>query len=394
MKEQGKYAKLIGKCFFVALTVLYGVGCAYLYYHQTLHVDGMPFESDLPYHISMAVEDHWFYSLTAMFYQVFYKTPFGNQLTAVFLAVVSMATIFATYELLREMTKKRYSEGILFTFAIVANVVMPFFVRWAHFQRYIGYQSPSVWHNSTYICMKLCAVLVMIWFWRLKDSYREGLSVRHWLAFAGLLIIANAVKPSFCMVFAPAMAFYLLGDLVCKKVPFKRVFAFGMAVIPSLLVILWQNSVLFGSDTGNGIVIAPGYTLSLRGNHPKVTFLLSMMFPIVVLLYTLSEMLKDRNYRFVWMMWGFAFLEVFFLSEEGKRSLDGNFMWGYSIALFFLFLIAIVKMLEKIGDKRGICQYFSIRVLMILISGIVLGYHTYCGVLFFLQLLEGKSYWM
>ncbi len=394
MKDEGKSRKLLVKCFFIAFTILYGVGCAYLYYHQTLHVEGQPFESDLPYHISMAVEDRWFYSLTAMFYQVFYKTPFGNILTAVFLAIISMATIYATYVLLQEMTNRKYPDGLLCIMAVILNVVMPFFVDWAHFQRYIGYQSPSVWHNSTYICMKLCAVLVMISFWRIKDTYRKGLSIRQWITFASLLIIANAVKPSFCLAFAPAMAFYLLGDLVSKKADFKKIFIFGLAVIPSLLIILWQNSVLFGADTGNGIIIAPGYALSLRGNHPKVTFILSMMFCVVVLLYTFTEMLRDRNYRFIWMVWLFGFLEVFLFTEEGRRALDGNFMWGYSIALFFLFAMSVVKMLEKIVDKKGICQYPAVRAILTFVSGIVLGYHTYCGVFFFLELLKGKSYWM
>lgn len=392
-KQTSKILHNLSRYFFIAFMVLYGVGCVYLYYNQALYSEGGKFESDLYAHIRMAVEEHWYYSLTAMFYQVFYQTPFGNILTALFLAAVSVATIYVTFVLLRLMTKDKCPTGILFPFAVIANVVMPFFLSWAHFQRYIGYQSPTVWHNSTYICMKFCAVFVFILFWRLKDTYGKGMTVREWLSFAGLLIITNAVKPSFCMVFAPAMAFYLLIDL-CKGVPFKRVFLFGSSVLPSLIVILWQNLVLFGADTGNGIVIAPGYALTLRGTHPKVTFILSIAFPLFVLTYTLSDLYLDRGYRFIWLMWIFAFLEVFFLSEEGGRALDGNFMWGYSIAIFFLFLMCIVKLLQKVWNKEGICGYGPVRIGVALISAGILGYHTYCGVYFFLELLKGTSYWM
>ena len=145
-----------------ALIIVYGALCVFLYYRQTFHVEGMPYESDLPYHISMAVDDHWFYSLTAIFYQLFYLTPFGNFLTALFLGCVTTGTIGMTFLLFREITDGSVPEPYLLLFGFLVNIAMPFFVRAAHYQRYIGYQSPSIWHNSTYICMKFCGILTLL----------------------------------------------------------------------------------------------------------------------------------------------------------------------------------------------------------------------------------------
>ena len=380
-----------------ALILLYGVFCIYLYYKQTFHVEGMPYESDLPYHISMAVDDHWFYSLTAILYQLFFLTPFGNFLTALFLGCVTVGTIAVTYCLFQVILKRTgcidIPEPLILLFSFLCNIAMPFYVREAHYQRYIGYQSASIWHNSTYICMKFCGVLVMILYLILEEKYRTGLSVREWLLLAGAFVLVNAVKPSFSMVFMPVMAIYLLIDLF-RKVPFFRVVLFGLTVIPSLLVILWQNMVLFGDETGNGIEIRFGYTLTLHSTHSKVTLLLSVAFPLFVLLFMWKELFRDKWYLFSWIVWGVALVQVAFLSESGTRARDGNFMWGYSIGIFLILIWSVVKLLEMLKSPRGIFQNKSVRILFSVAAFSILAYQSYCGIVFWINLCQGVTYWM
>lgn len=376
-----------------AVTVVYGFACAWLYYHQLFFVEGGLFESDLPFHVSMAVEDHWFYSFTAILYQLFYLTPMGNELTALFLAAVSVATVFASYRLLQQLTGGKYLPSMMLFFAVLGNFMMPFFLKWAHFQRYIGYQSASIWHNSTYACMKLLGIMTFTCFLKLRGKYREGLTVKEWLCFAGLLILCNGVKPSFCMMFAPAMAVFLLIELF-RRVPFKRVFVFGLAVVPSLFVILWQNLVLFGAETGNGILLKPGYALFMRGTHPKVTFVLSIAFPLLVLFFTLKDLGKDWNYWFIWLMWLFGFLEIFLFTEAGNRAKDSNFFWGYSMAIFFVNLAAMCKLLEKSRCREGMWKHTFLRRSFTVGGAVCLAYQVWCGLYFFAELLKGSSYWM
>lgn len=380
-----------------ALIYLYGVFCTYLYYKQTFHEAGMPYESDLPYHISMAVDDHWFYSLTAVLYQIFFLTPFGHILTALFLGCVTVGTIAVTYHLFQVILSRAGCNGIskplLLLFSFLCNIAMPFFVKAAHYQRYIGYQSASIWHNSTYICMKFCGILVLILYLRLEEKYREGLTVKEWILLAGAFVLVNAVKPSFTLVFAPVMALYLLVDLF-KRVPFLRIFIFGLTVIPSLLVILWQNMVLFGSDTGNGIEIRYGYTLTLHSTHPKATLLLSVAFPLFILFFRWKELFKDKWYLFSWLVWGVALIQVTFLSESGARARDGNFMWGYSFGIFLVLVWSVVKLLQTLKNPQGI---FTNKVVRLCFGGTALGilaYQSYCGLVFWIYLCQGITYWM
>lgn len=392
-QEKAYPDKLIFRILLV-LIAIYGCGCAYLHYHQLFFVEGGLFESDLPFHVSMAVDDHWFYSITAVLYQLFYLTPIGDIFTAVLLAVVSVATILATYELLQQLTAGKYYPSMMLFFAVLGNFIMPFFMSWAHGQRYIGYQSASIWHNSTYACMKLLGILAFSFFWKLKDKYKDGLSVKEWFVFATLLVLCNGVKPSFCFMFAPAMAVFLLVEWLVRKVPFKRVFMFGLAVVPSLCVILWQNMVLFGDDTGNGILIKPGFALAMRGDHPKVTFVLSIAFPLLILFLNFKDLLKDNLYGFTWVMWLFGFLEVFLFTEAGNRAKDSNFFWGYSMAIFFANLISMHKLLQMSKCEEGIYKNPIVRKCFTVVGTICLAYQVWCGIYFFCQLLTGRSYWM
>ena len=70
----------------LAINIIYGILLVYLHYNQTLYVKGGAFESDLPFHISMAVDDNWYYSFTAFVYVFLYKFSCGNMLVGIFQA--------------------------------------------------------------------------------------------------------------------------------------------------------------------------------------------------------------------------------------------------------------------------------------------------------------------
>ncbi|MBR2036286.1 MAG: hypothetical protein IKJ15_05785, partial [Lachnospiraceae bacterium] len=149
----------------------------------------------------------------------------------------------------------------------------------------------------------------------------------------------------------------------------------------------WQNAVLFGSDTGNGMTINPWYTFSLHADRPKLAVLLSVAFCGVVILMTLKNVFKDKKYLFTILMVVLGFLEALCLVESGKRSVDGNFLWGYSFCLFVLFLYTTIQWLRY--PRKTMVQK-AIYAGMTLVYGA----HLYCGVLFFVRLVCGESYWM
>lgn len=412
-----------------ALTAAYGMACLYLYYMQSiqpLDYNNRYFQSDLPYHISMIVEDGWYYSFTAYVYQALYflcgQTTIG---IALFLAVVTTASLLLTERLLRRLVGMQGRSWATMMAALMLNLVMPFYLKWAGSYRYVSYQSGNLWHNSTYLCMRLLALAALLYYQGLEEDYRNKITVKQWLAFALLLVLCTGVKPSFLTVFAPVLALKLLWDL-CHGVRFRQVFLLGAAVLPSCGVMLWQNMVLFGGDTGNGMTFAPWYTFSLHANKTKLAVLCSLAFPLVVLGASVLAMTREqwrqlgavkadvwpggvyqlrlnRVYLFSWLMTLVGFAEALCLVETGSRSRDGNFLWGYLFAIFWLYVVSLIKWLSLrnvdivllTAEGKGL-QHFRlvlIRVVYIL-AGVVLLYQLWCGVYFFFRLLGGETYFM
>ena len=367
--------------------------CLYLFYMQSiqpLDYDNRYFQSDLPYHISMIVDDGWYYSFTAYAYQLLYLLA-GRKtiLIALFLAIVTILCILLTERLLRTVLKRTETDALTLGGALLLNFVMPFFWTFAGEYRYVSYQSGNIWHNSTYQCMKLAALGAFLYYEKTEAGYREKMTAGQWIILAGLLFLCTGIKPSFLTVFAPVLAVKLLADL-CRKTPFKQVFLLGSTVLPACIVVLWQNMVLFGSDTGNGMAFSPWYVFSLHANKTKVAVLCSIAFPLLVLAFSLRELLRDRRYLFAWGMTAVGFLEALCLVETGSRSRDGNFLWGYCFGIFLIFVFSFEKWLLFLKKK----EYVFFYRLVFAVSGAVLAYQLFCGVYFFARLMTGETYFM
>ena len=382
-----KYVKQINGI----ILAVYGAVCLYLFYMQSiqpLDYDNRYFQSDLPYHISMIIDDGWYYSFTAYAYQLLYLLFGKNTIgIAVLLAAMAVLSVILTERLLQVLCEKKEMTLVTVLGSMSLNMVMPFFLQKAGMYRYVSYQAGNIWHNSTYQCMKVLALAAVLCYLELEKGYREQITAKQWLTFALLLVICTGIKPSFLTVFAPALALKLLWDLF-HKVSFKQIFILGCAVLPACGVVLWQNAVLFGEETGQGFAFRPWFTFSLHADRPKVAVLCSIAFPLVVAACSLKELFRDKKYFFGWLMTGIGFFEALLLAETGSRANDGNFLWGYSFTIFYIFVLSFVKWL-KLGSGSKKTQKAAFAG-----CGVILIYQLYCGVVFFVRLLMGETYFM
>ena len=95
-----------------------------------------------------------------------------------------------------------------------------------------------------------------------------------------------------------------------------------------------------------------------------------------------------------WTMWFFGALELLFLKETGRREKDANFAWGYSLCLFVLFIFSSVYFVKNLKDPKFLGGNKIVKAVYGVTLGAILGYHVYCGIYFFLRLLEGTTYFM
>ncbi|MBQ8247856.1 MAG: hypothetical protein IJZ42_12035 [Lachnospiraceae bacterium] len=408
MSKSDKQAKVnitqkIGLVFGCVVILAYGIACTYLYYMQTQYTKGGEFESDLYAHIAMAL-DGWGYSVTAIVYRILSMLPASNLLIAIFLSVFTIGTIFLTAYVVKPYIQHSLSRGAI---ALACGVAMPFYIEAVQATRYIGYQSPSIWHNSTYIVMKLFATAALFLCFNIAQTYTKKISVGKCIAFAILLALATATKTSFVAVFAPAALLMLIGDGL-TGVPIKKLLLVATTIIPTILVVLFQEAVLFGEDTGNGIVIEFGYTVFFRAETPQYTMILSALFPVLIFLFNIYDVIKDtikdikqkskglthREFLVSWGMWFFGALELLFLKETGNRVKDANFAWGYNYCLFILFIISCIYLINNLKSKTFMRGNKALKVSYGVVMLSILTYHVYCGIYFFIRLLDGTTYFM
>lgn len=401
MQSDGKQGKnlnnILNYISFFALAS-YTIACIYLFYMQAMQkiVDieagSHLYESDLPYHIKMAVFDGWYYSVTGIIYKICYILPKSEFLVAIILGIVAGLTVFITYWMLKKLWNKS-PKYLPMLAALALNLMMAAHLDFAHTQWYIGYESGNLWHNSTYLLMRLIALITLIWYMRCKKQYKEKLTLFEGILYAFLLTLTTAVKPSFILVFLPTMAILLLVDLI-NGVDFKKIFLFSLTVIPSLLLMLLQKTILFSDSIETGIAIDPWYTLSLHARHPKVTLLLSIAFPLLVLFFSIRKLFKNSFYLGAWIMWGIGFLQILFITETGARSNDGNFIWGYAFAIFTLNMISLIIYIGQLFKKEYCFGPKWLQKTYYVSAGFLFVYQTICGIRFFLWMLEGKTYWI
>ena len=385
-EKREKQGRLLAGC----LYLLYGAACCFLYYHMCLPEKGK-YHSDLPAHIQSGMNGEA-YSLLEILYKYICRAGLGSKVIPVLLTVLTLAAVYLSFRIMQQIVPDGNALALqLLSFA--ANLEMPLYLPMIHKYRNMGLQSGSMWHNDTYLGMRVFGLLVLLLYFRHQESYKETFKARQWLAFAAAFFLANFMKPNFLLCFAPVMGILLLRDLIKSKgKDFRAVFWFGLAVIPSLGILIFQSIRLFGEGTNGGsIAFSVAYILRLRNAHPICSILQSAAFPLAVLLFNWRELKKDRIYATSWIIWLCGFLEFLFLNQTGECQNDGNLTWGYSFCLTLIFAVSAAKLYQVAAkpskDGKAFCFGWKNTICLVFLL-----WHLFCGLQFFAQLLTGLPY--
>ena len=372
------------------LVPAYTAACIYLYYRYLGWTEGAVYESDLPGHISLALDDKLIYSLISLIIIGLDKIGIMKVLP-VLLGVFAALSVMFTSFLITEITDKKIPGPAADILAVCLNIFMPCYIRGLSSGRYMGMHTSSIWHNSTYLMMKWLGLWTLLIYIKIEKDISEKLTVKSFALFTLVLTLTTAAKPSFFLAVTPVMFIYLIIDLVKKTAPAGRLILFASSVIPSFAVMIVQKLALYNINAGDDhIILAPGKAMGIHAGNILAVSILSIAFPLMVLLIHLKDLLKNRYLLFAWMSAGFGYLEYFLLGEEGHRNMDANFSWGYAFTIILIFGISLIMWIEDLrrtGKSKLMAVYLGF-------CGVVLAYHTYCGVLFFVRIVRGVSYMM
>lgn len=363
-----------------------------LFYYQAID----KYYSDLFVHIDEAVNKTGeSYSLVSIIYSFLYNKLGGIIPICIFLSLINIATIIATKKLLELFIDKKDNHFLLWIYAIILNFIHPIilpFVANGKGQWTVPYQVATVWHNSTYQCMKLFAVMCMHIYYIIQKNYLEKIRVSHFIIFTALLTLTNFVKPNFILAFAPTLAFYLAIDFfknLKNRKSIINIFLLGFGVLISLSVLLFQSTVLYGenSPTGNN-GIEFGFMVVLQHFHkyPILSIFQSAAFPFFIILTNFKTIIKNRMYSFSVVMYIIALLMYLFLNETGARIYHGNFNWTIAFAVMMLFTIALCTFHNTKNKDR------KYKKLYLLCSYGLLSAHFIIGIIFFIRLNLGLTF--
>lgn len=339
--------------------------------------------SDMPAHIRLAL-GHNDYTLASWFVRLFWALlgeDRGRTALSLLLTLNQLLGVGTLWLLLRRMFPALPAGPALLS-ALLAHLCGPWPVP-GQTEMYLGAYNGNVLHNMTLLFSRTPIPLVFLFFFRLWESRGERLRPGDWLGLTLSLLVSALFKPSFLGAFAPAVFVMLVWDFVrtrCRG--FKNELLIGLAVVPSLLSLVWSAAVLYAGDfagTSSGVALrplTPGLLAALL-----VMYLRGLLLPLWS--YGTRGLREERRGRLdiLALALGVAILEALVLTETGFRANDGNFEWG-SLALYttvFGVAIALLARLLLTADMKKRPERVRAAVGLVLLLGhLAVGVYCLC----------------
>lgn len=269
---------------------------------------------------------------------------------------------------------------------LAAPIVRP----WLTQRIYLGQISPNVWHNPTII---VCWPLVMLLFFAAAAFLRSG-KTRALAAIGVLSAVSVLAKPNYFLAFAPVFTLLAWG-----RFGFSRQWLLSQAaLVPTVLLLVWQVVASFHGPNAMRpdvhIALLPLAAWHINSSSIMVSLAFSLAFPLSYLLIYWHRLQNGKLLLFAWavmlsaLAWTALFAEV---HGDGTVDIDFNFSWGSHLALFVLFVVTAMDMLDNPTAMKAIGP----RALGSRIAGLpwwLLGAHAASGVLWLVRQAIGRSY--
>ena len=371
------------------------------------------FPSDLPAHLRPATADT--YSASHVFYTALIG-DFGLSGVCVFLALAELGTVAVTEYLIRKLSPGAKPLAALLL-ALACNFAIAIYIPVIQANFTVGSPGGNCWHNSTYTVMRLLALLALVFYLKFDGKIKSNSKAVSWLAFTVFLVLATLVKPSFAIVFGPAVFVLCLVDLKREGVgSVRKSLMVGLSLAIALVVVCYQLVILFpsGTDSEGGIAFGLAKVWRARHHNVFVSFFQSLAFPLLVAALVRKQVWEDKRLLLAMLMAIVAMAEYVFLYETGERTYHGNFGWGLTFAIFYLFVIAVCAYINNRGSAFGLAETRSAHEAAdglhacpdcdealvgqgrnALDWAIALAFllHTASGVWYFVRLMMGASYY-
>lgn len=356
------------------------------------------FSSDYPAHIKEAIRGEG-YSFVSLIMAVCCGFFNSKLLLAFAMATVILLNVFTCAFFIKKILKlmnvnfdSKYLLLLSISTLFICKICVP---EWSdYFYKYS--LSTQSWHNSTFTFMRMISLVSLVVYFQILENYKEKISYKKCIVFTLVLFITNYAKPSFVLAFSPVMLYVLIRDFIKTKTSsFKNAFIFGVCVLISCSILLFQYKKSFGiTDDGNNTIAFSVMNLInyfVENKKFPLYFVLAFAYPIYISYLAIKNRKKLDLYSKtifiqVWAMYIVSFFEKLLLVEVGPRAADGNFGWGSQLFSYILFITCICMQMKM--KKENIVSDSKLAI-----ANYTYALHIIYGIFYFALLLMGYSYY-
>ncbi len=252
----------------------------------------------------------------------------------------------------------------LITFSIIT--IGPLCLPWYNKLIFYSTGSPNIWHNVTLWTVKPFALMSV---WCTLKAIETSKKTAYVFALIAVILSIFA-KPSFIIMFLPALVIFSFIKKIYKDPVFQRYFFFLSSI--SILILLYQYTHTFGAKEASHIIIDLFGVWSLASQNVGISIFLGLAFPLLLTLFK-TDILNDNTILLSWIMTfiGIAYYAIF--AETGRFYSHGNFGWSYMLAMSLLYLFAIIKFFQ-IFSSLLFWKRYSLLILLIIQTSIGVEY--------------------
>lgn len=382
---------------FWLIMAVFSLMAFYLFYNQAIPHDSVIFPSDTAWHLSLAFDTEnpspALIDTTTVKLHTLTDVPAEFIMALLMTLCISGSAVLLRYFIAdychADSTFKKYqTDFVSVALMLVSAVVLPGISATGHFPSWYLFKFPAnVWHNPTYISCKFFAITVFFLVFKSYETFETNIksSVKPYILLCIFSILCMLAKPSFFIGFMPACCLVMAIQLLTTKFrSFWPSFWCGIAFVPSLLVLLWQNSLYFGQESEAGIVLMPfGLFRALNINMFQLglNILCGAVFPLYMIYLYFKNRQFDLFNNICVANWFISIAVALFLVEEGERFLHGNMTWTCLSGNFFIFVMGAVLLMQNRFNRKE--QFFGWLLFLI---------HTIYGIVYFIWVCTGRFY--
>jgi hypothetical protein len=357
-RKQGPFSRSKELWVVVALAIVIGALAGSAFYPQIYGNLGSDIQAHLMVSQSINAGGPW--NLYSVYFLLVAALSFGSKdLYVLGLAgdIVLILSVIAkgvlSYFVLRTATLRHWLAAAVTVGLVLA---MPFPNWWKPEEIYLDKIAPNLWFNSTFIFTMPFAVLLFF-------SSLEWLKTQNWrtYAFLGVWTLLSALsKPNWVLALFPVLgAIVLIRTVTRRNAESFRALWLYIALVLFLGGVLYiQYLDVFGGPPSpdpaqnSHIIFAPFAVWSLYTPNIPASLLLSIPFPLAVVVLYFREVRKDLRVIGAWAILAVALAQYLLLAESGQEFYYGNWGWASNIAMYLVFLASAAVWLSRPASWR------------------------------------------